>query len=39
MVRGNQQAIDGQAHAQRRVAGIDVAEIAGGHREGHLAQG
>ena len=36
-VGGDHQAIDGQAHAERDIARIDVAEIAGRHGEGNLA--
>ncbi|MNE09985.1 hypothetical protein D3C80_1026800 [compost metagenome] len=34
-VGGDDQLADRQAHVARQVAGEDVAEVAGGHREGH----
>jgi hypothetical protein len=37
-VRRHDQTIDRQAHARRYVAGIDVAEIAGGNCEGEFAR-
>src|SRR2546430_14649936 len=36
LVAGEYQAPDGQAHAARDVAGMDVAEVAGGHRKRDL---